>query len=185
MDKLKDVKYRTVMIPLSDDDCERIAVKAGSVGMTVGDLLAHFIGDLVCGTFTGGSDERMYADQWFDRCLFSMLTQNTFIGWLLHTKDYSGVEDFMGHYEIMKECEEDLQAEDPTDTEEANREEIAYQQNWMKSEYRDYCAYLERKGLGSPKSFEDAVSEVVQWDMQLHEMKRCYAIPLKEYGEGK
>ena len=42
---------------LSDADCDRLARKRGEHGLT--------IGDLVGGTYSNGSDERDYADQWF------------------------------------------------------------------------------------------------------------------------
>ena len=37
---------------------------------TIGELIENFAGDLVGGTYSNGSDERDYADQWFERCWF-------------------------------------------------------------------------------------------------------------------
>ena len=34
--------------------------------------MESFVGDLVGGTYSNGSDERDYADQWFERCWFGM-----------------------------------------------------------------------------------------------------------------
>lgn len=169
MEKLNGVDYRQVFIPLSDSDCDKLAEKAGSVGMSVGDLLAHFIGDLVGGTFTSGSDERLFAEQWFDRCGWAMFPEPTFLRWLCEN---GTTDDFMGHYDFMKECEEDLCAEDPSDTEEANRQEIEYQRQWMESEYREFCACLKQKGLDPAESFETAVEKVVQWNKDRTSLKR-------------
>ena len=63
------VRERTITVKLSDEDCNRVLEAAGRGGMTVGELLEKFIADLVDGTFTNGSDERMYARKWLNRCL--------------------------------------------------------------------------------------------------------------------
>ena len=68
--EIETVKERTLVLKLSDADCDRILQKAASHGMTVSGLLESFIGDLVDGTFTNGSDERYLAEDWFNRCGF-------------------------------------------------------------------------------------------------------------------
>lgn len=45
---------------LSDADVRRLAEKSGEGGLTISELLENFIGDLVDGTYSNGSDERMY-----------------------------------------------------------------------------------------------------------------------------
>ena len=66
------IKERAITLKLSDADVERIFKKAGATGLTVPELLQNFIGDLVDGTYSNGSDERDYAQRWFDRCWFGM-----------------------------------------------------------------------------------------------------------------
>ena len=68
--EIETIKERTLVLKLSDADCDRILQKAASHGMTVSELLESFIGDLVDGTFTNGSDERYLAEDWFNRCGF-------------------------------------------------------------------------------------------------------------------
>ena len=67
-------KSRTYSIPieLSKADLRSLCCKAGSAGLTVGELLENFINDLIIGERSNGSDERMYAEQWFQRCWFSI-----------------------------------------------------------------------------------------------------------------
>lgn len=60
--EIETIRKRTIELELSDTDVKRIAEKAGAHGMTVGKLLESFIGDLVCGTYSNGSDERDLAD---------------------------------------------------------------------------------------------------------------------------
>lgn len=59
--EIETIKERTLVLKLSDADCDRILQKAVSNGMTVSELLESFIGDLVDGTFSNGSDERYLA----------------------------------------------------------------------------------------------------------------------------
>jgi hypothetical protein len=66
-EEIATIRPRQITVNLSDADCERISVLAGSCGVTVSDLLENFIGDLVYGTYSNGSDEREYANKWLER----------------------------------------------------------------------------------------------------------------------
>lgn len=70
--EVETVRKRMYEIRLSDADVERLAKKALSYNLSATELLENFIGDLVNGTYTNGSDERMYADQWAERCWFAL-----------------------------------------------------------------------------------------------------------------
>lgn len=90
-------------LKLSDADCMRIAYKAGEAGLTVGKLLEEFIGDLVYGTYTNGSDERMYANKWFDRCWFGMFPEDTLLRRILeYGSGADEVERFLTVYDEME-----------------------------------------------------------------------------------
>lgn len=60
-EEIETIRSRTIEVKLSDADVKRISEKAAAHGLTVGELIENFIGDLVCGTYSNGSDERMYA----------------------------------------------------------------------------------------------------------------------------
>lgn len=64
--EIETIKKRQIKLELSDADCDRLARKCGEYGLTIGELIENFVGDLVDGTYSNGSDERMYAQQWFD-----------------------------------------------------------------------------------------------------------------------
>ncbi len=70
------LKDRSITFGLSDTDCEQLMERCGMCGITVDQLLENFIGDLVSGTHSNGSDERMLANKWFDRCWFSVEPTN-------------------------------------------------------------------------------------------------------------
>lgn len=72
------IRERKIAVKLSDEDCDRLARLCGTHGLTIGELIENFIGDL-CGTYSNGSDERMCAEQWFDRCWFGMFPEPTLI----------------------------------------------------------------------------------------------------------
>ncbi len=63
---------RTFKLNLSDADVTRLYEKAAEASIAPEQLLENFIGDLVCGTHTNGSDERTRAEEWFDRCRLSL-----------------------------------------------------------------------------------------------------------------
>lgn len=81
--EIKTIESRKLTLDISDADVERIKEKAGAVGITVGKLLEYFIGDLVAGTYSNGSDERDLAQEWFDRCWFGMFPEKTFQSFLM------------------------------------------------------------------------------------------------------
>lgn len=81
--EIETIRARTITLNLSDADYDRLLKKAGSNGLTVAELLQNFIADLVDGTYANGSDERMYAQDWFDRCYFGMFEETTLLRSLL------------------------------------------------------------------------------------------------------
>ena len=58
VEELKTIRERNITVKLSDADCNRLARKCGEHGLTVGELIENFIGDLVDGTHSNGSDEK-------------------------------------------------------------------------------------------------------------------------------
>lgn len=156
--EIATIRERNLAVKLSDADCRRIAEKAGRVGMTVEELIASFIGDLVGGTYTNGSDERMYAQAWFDRCGFEMMAEKTLLSWLLLS---DGVGWFMQNYESKVSFEKEwLRTEDP-DEREYLVEEIAMCEDELRREYDE---------SGSEEPYEDAVEKVVAWARRLEDM---------------
>ncbi|MEG0491496.1 MAG: molecular chaperone GrpE [Hydrogenoanaerobacterium sp.] len=99
--EIATIKERTIGVKLSDADMQRLWVKAGIVGMTPGELIATFIGDLVDGTYSNGSDERMYAEEWFDRCGFSDEAEKTFLCYLLQLGGRQ-LDDFLDDLDTLE-----------------------------------------------------------------------------------
>lgn len=99
------VRKRNIAIKLSDADCESLVTKATSVGLTVDELLCNFIGDLIDGTYTNGSDERMYVNEWFNRCSFGNCQEGDLLDELLNSTDDLGgfkVKSFLNIIDKIK-----------------------------------------------------------------------------------
>ena len=58
-EEIKTIRERNITVKLSDADCNRLARKCGEHGLTVGELIENFIGDLVDGTHSNGSDKKL------------------------------------------------------------------------------------------------------------------------------
>ena len=82
--EIETIRERKITVKLSDADCDRLARKCGEHGLTIGELIENFVGDLVGGTYSNGSDERDYADRWFERCWFGMFPEPTLLNHLLN-----------------------------------------------------------------------------------------------------
>lgn len=74
---------RKVMLHLEENDLKRLIYKAGAVGLTLDDLFTNFANDLIDGSQTNGSDEREFANDWFNRCWFGMFPDKTFLRYLI------------------------------------------------------------------------------------------------------
>ena len=81
--EIATISDRNITVRLSDADVERVSKLAGEHGITIEELLENFIGDLVGGTYSNGSDERAFARRWFERCWFGMFPENTFLHFLI------------------------------------------------------------------------------------------------------
>ena len=85
--EIATIKERTIHLNLSDADCKRISTYAAKANITVSQLLESFIGDLVNGTYTNGSDEGDCAQEWFERCGYGMNSEKTFLRYILEEGD--------------------------------------------------------------------------------------------------
>lgn len=168
--EMETIKPRTITLNLSDADVKRLAEKAGEGGLTISELLENFIGDLIDGTYSNGSDERMYADRWFQRCWFSMFSDDTLLKFLLLWGDLDDFIDLMNEIENSKKemAEMKINAEDYTS------EELEYIQNCindLQNQIDDYWAeYLELKSEKENLVFEKEMQNIFEWKVQLEQL---------------
>lgn len=105
--EIETIKPRSFTLELSDADVKRLYEKAYSNGITPAQLLQDYIGDLLDGTYTRGSDERMYAQQYFDRCIYTWPDDpRSFLQWAL--EEYR-IDDIADELETLDYATGDIQ----------------------------------------------------------------------------
>ena len=174
-EEIKTIKPRTYNLKLSDADYQRLSEKAGSCNMTAEELLENFIGDLVYGTYTNGSDERMYANEWFDRCGFSYTADvdKTLIQYMCSGLSVTDIECFVANISEIESIKEDIQE---TEKQLANPEAEKWQdfitvsKNGEEPTYKtldDFIKELEDDLQCEKEALSNAEAE-------LEETKQCY-----------
>lgn len=105
--EIETIKERTITIKLSDADCERVSNLCGEHNISVSYLLESFIGDLVNGTYTNGSDERDYARSYFERCWFGMYPEKSLLNFLLRM-GYDVHGELISYVDDIEYCRNEL-----------------------------------------------------------------------------
>ena len=158
--EIETIKPRTITVNLSDADVKRLAEKSGEGGLTISELLENFIRDLVDGTYSNGSDERMYAEQWYQRCWFAMFSDDTFLKFLLLWGDLDDFIDLMNEMESSKKEMAEVTA-DAEDCSVEERDELQEYINDLQKEIDYYWGkFLERKRRKESYVFEKEIENI-------------------------
>lgn len=166
------IRERTFKIELSDADVDRLAMKAAVAGMSMGELLASFVGDLVCGTRSNGSDERMYAERWFDRCGYPHFPVN----------DIARLAGMDMLEEMVESCAEYREAIDTLmdvrmDYETPDCDDVTEDDVKDAEVYLDDCKRNIKEIMDRAKctgTFDEVVSVVEEWKKNLTEFKATF-----------
>ena len=169
--ELKGAGEIHIPLQLTNADTMRLQDKANCVGCNESQLLEAFVMDLISGRFTHGSDERMYADQWFRRCY--MFPDKTFIRYLI-IRDK--VDELLEDYEKLKEYQNDyVQMQKSPDEVMATQKEIEVLSAYIKEIYESYLKSLDDEPPEG--SLEEVISKVQVWnDKRLKLLKGEYEI---------
>ena len=77
---------RQFFLELTEEDTKAFYDFCYQEGTTPAEVLEAFVNDLICGDASRGSDERMLAQNYFERCNLSLaLEGETFLQWILAT----------------------------------------------------------------------------------------------------
>lgn len=199
-EEIKTIKPRTYNINLSDADVERLAKTAGAYGLTASELLENFIGDLVSGTYSNGSDERMYAEQWAERCWFALAPEKNLIHYFCDAWEYdfdslTSILDRIKDSEAdIKECQNNIANPNATDWKEIvhhkyNEDRTSYEcvpcyntvEEYIASEkecLEDYKESLS-EALGELKDLQDSFNEYMHgkeyvWEEEVEKALKWY-----------
>lgn len=186
-EEIMTIKGRNISLNLSDADCQRLAEKAVLGGITPSELLEGFIGDLVDGTYSHGSDERMYAQQWYDRCGFTYEAPKDFLHYLLVTQGADAIKDVLADWDDMCEMKEDL-ADAKTNSQEytpadvaAIEEALQYSKVGINDMFIDYLKWANTASIDQEKeihrlrAWQDEVKQFVSPEIPVQRMSDRFA----------
>ena len=164
--EIPTIKPRTFLVDLSDADVDRLAWHAAKAGMTMGELLKNFIGDLVDGTYSNGSDERDCANAWYDRCWFSY-SPETNVGKLAQA---DALETFLDHWNDYQTSIEELEfRKENLGDGDITREDVAEAESWVAGDLEDLQEVM--KEAECEGTLEDVAAEVLAWFEKAKEVK--------------
>jgi len=154
-------RTKTFTMRLTASEAERLYIKASEAGLTIGELMEGFAQDLICGGQSHGSDERDYANRWYDRCIFC--PPRNFLSFTLAREGEGGVRDLTERWKSQKELEERLEKgiDEFWDQEEmdAEAENARIGREDLEEEYLWYEAERKKKGPG----LDEAMKDLIQW----------------------
>lgn len=157
-EEAKSIRPRPLYVPLSDQTAAAITEKAAYNGTTVSEIVSGFINDLVDGAQTRGSDERLFADQYFERCCYSFDDENTFIKSLIDGGFLKIIAENIRVIELYGDSDD---PDDKLDVEEATNEIAVYYDSY-KETYGDKAQPL-KEGIAELKRYM-AELEKIQGD---------------------
>lgn len=160
-------KQYTIQVNLPEEDALRLAKKAGAYGLTVGQLIENFIADLICGEFSNGSDERMYAQEWFERCGFGMFSDKTFLQYLI---DYGIEEEILSLWAELQDTKSDIAyyEENPDKAEPGEVEEtMEYLQAVQEQIDQHWNRYCQMQTASKKGTFDEEMEKVLAWQEEL------------------
>lgn len=168
--KGEPLKQRTFTVELTDSTITDFFNKCYQDGTTPAEVLEGFINDLVCGSHTRGSDERMIAGQYYDRCCYGMFAADTFCRFCLI--DYR-MDELREALEQKQDAAADLayyedhKEEDPDGTEAAFlRDNLREAEDEINEIYRDYADHT-----ADPEPMDKALQGVCDYLAELETMK--------------
>lgn len=156
-----ETKERIIRLNLTDEDVKALIAKAGSVGLTVGELIQGFVADLVCGSGAHGSDERGLANAWFDRCGFAAFAPPTLLHYLLDM--CYDPERYLNLLQYQDNLERAI-------AEETNEEEIACLREELSAPAEELEAVTEDWQPYYEPNMDEEISEIRAWVKERKEL---------------
>lgn len=159
--EIATIKQREILLNLSDADCERVAILCGRHNLTISKLIENFIGDLVGGTYSNGSDEEDCANNWFERCWCGMFSEETLLKHLLD--NFYDVGAFLNTIEFLQQAKADIE-DYRICPEKYDKEEMEYIEDDIKYWEEEYKDYTEEYLREYPEAdMEQEIAKVRVW----------------------
>lgn len=165
--EIATIKPRTFTLQLSDADTQRIYEKAYRDGITPAAVLEGFIGDLCSGTYTHGSDERMYANMYYDRCCYDIGIDISFLSWAIQEYYLEEIKDLLEQREYA--AGDIAYLEEHPD--EADPEEIPQLKAVLQDAENDLqAAYTAYKENGGQQAYKEGIEAIQAYLEELENM---------------
>ena len=169
--EIATIKDRTLIIKLSDADVLRVCKRAGAHAVTVAEIVECYLQDLVCGTYTNGSDERIYANMHFNRCHYE---QHAFFNYLIALGE---LEEYLENIDTASDLQKDVERyktiENPSATEREElkvlEEDLQMVQGYLQDYYKGYSSGFVCNQ--PPETMEQAHSNIVKWYEEYKKLK--------------
>lgn len=156
-------------VSLSDADIELLFEKAYSNGITPEKLIADYIGDLVGGTYTHGSDERDLAERYFERCNYDFIPKSL-LHWALNEERFDQLKDAVEALDFLEEDKKTM----PPQEYENEKQSFRDAEDSIKADiaeiYADYSNYKKRMEE-EPQELKPGLEDVWKYIKQLEGAK--------------
>lgn len=161
---MSEKKNRAFNLELTDEDLAAFITKCYRDGTTPVEVLEGFINDLIDGSRTRGSDERMYAEQYYERCGYGFFFPGeycTFTQWLLREYGDYSLKEIIDFLDDIKTFEEEIAylKEHPDECREGEIEDLEVE---IKSSTEDIERYYQEytEGTTKPDTLEESIKGV-------------------------
>ena len=152
--EIKTIKPREFKINLSDADVKRLFEKAYSNGITPEHLIESYLGDLLCGTYTNGSDERDLASEYFERCCHGLGLTKSFWQWAFEEYEYD--------YDALT-----LAIEMTDNAELYSEDDLQGVPEYITKCYNAYCEEVKRHGE-TPQTLDEGIATIREYENRLN-----------------
>lgn len=157
--EIETIKGRQIELNLSEADCRRVYVTCATYGIAISELLENFIGDLVRGAISNGSDEHIMAEQYFYTMLPNIRRPRPLTAWMMDEE----IDLLDLYYEIENGRGELKSYEKNPDS--YNGEEIGY----LKIDLADWENKFNEYKSRYLKKYPDA-----DWDEEFEFARKCW-----------
>ena len=176
---MTEIKQRQFILELSDKETKAFIDKCAKDGTTPAEVLEGFICDLTGAERTRGSDERMFAKQYYDRCGYGFFTGEycNFTQWLLNEYEEQSLKEIIDSLDDIKTFEEEIAylKEHPEECEEGELEdleaEITESKETIEGYYQEYSQCTRK-----PDSLEEGIKNVHEYFAMMKQIEEGAAI---------
>ena len=177
---MSETKKRAFNLELTDKETAAFIEKCYQDGTTPAEVLEGFICDLTGVERTRGSDERMYAGQYYERCGYGFFFSGeyqTFTQWLLNEYGDYSLKEIIDSLDDVKTFEEEIAylKEHPDECEEGELEDLEAE---LKGSTEDIERYYQEytEGTRNPDTLEEGIKGVREYLDMIERIKEGGAI---------